>query len=348
MVGRDARALLVVAGVLLPRAAHAELACDAGVVCPDRDGDGFAACGCPWSGTPCDCDDGDPAVHPNAPERCDADRDLNCSGVTPDACPRKKGCYESVCVPECVPLDDFGCATGSTFAKSADGKSCLCAPEDCSLFGCPAGLVCDEAKRCVPICHPGVRCPAGQICRGSGCVEPCAEVTCPEGAVCRNGLCLPSCACDPGKACPPGEVCELGGATPACVEPACVGVRCPAGEHCERGACVDDCEGVVCPPMRVCRRVSVNGAPSKARCVDLCNPSPCKPGFACAWRTGACTELPHADGGLLPDEPLIDPLTLGGGTWLCSGAPGPARAAGLIGGTISLAAALAWARRRRR
>lgn len=339
---------LAAASLLAAPDARGDLACDAGAVCPDADGDGFAACGCAWSGTPCDCDDGDPAVHPGAPERCDSDRDLDCSGVAPDACPRKKGCYQSACVPECLPLDDFGCAIGSTFAKSADGKTCLCAPTDCTLFGCPAGLVCDESASCVPICHPGVRCPAGQICRGTGCVDPCAEVTCPEGAVCRRGLCLPSCACDPGRSCPPGEACDVGATPATCTDPACVGVRCPEGEHCERGVCIADCEGVVCPPMRVCRRVSVNGAAAQPRCVDLCHPSPCKPGFACSWRTGACTALPHSDGGLVSDEPQLDVLELGGGAWLCSGAPGPARALGAASAVTAIALAFAYVRRRAR
>ncbi|MBX3218936.1 MAG: putative metal-binding motif-containing protein [Labilithrix sp.] len=311
--------LAVLVGVHLPRVAAAEIVCDAGTVCPDSDNDGFAACGCPWSGTPCDCDDTDPTIFPGAPETCDSTRDNNCTGIVADPCPKKTGCLDSTCVPACIPLDDFGCPWGSGFAHAPDSGTCLCKPDDCAMFGCPAGLTCDDAKACVANCNPGVRCPHGQICRGFGCVDPCAEVTCPEGAICKGGRCLPSCACDPASSCPPGETCDLSAPIPACVETACVGVRCPAGSHCERGACIDDCEGVVCPPKRVCKKVSVNGDPAQAKCVDLCSPDPCKVGEECDWRTGMCTLIPLPEGGgLIAPPELVDPLDVAGAGWLCT------------------------------
>lgn len=320
--------VIVLVAMLVPRAAFAQ-ACDVdGGVCPDDDHDGVAACGCPWAGTPCDCDDTDPTVFPGAPESCDAPKDNNCNGVGPDVCPKKKGCLGSVCVPECIPLDDFGCAVGSTFARQPNGQ-CLCAPSDCTLFGCPPGSTCDADKKCVPSCPPEVRCPHGEVCRGFGCVDPCAGITCPANAVCSEGLCIPSCLC---HACPQGETCDLGAPVPACVETACVGVKCGTGQHCEHGTCVDDCDGVVCPPMRVCRRVSVNGAPAKGECVDLCAPSPCKPGFACNWKDGSCTPLPTADGGLVLPAFEGEYLEVAGAGWRCSasGAFG-ASALGVLG-----------------
>lgn len=305
-------AVLVAVLVAVPRVASAQGACDGGALCADDDRDGFLACGCPYAGTPCDCDDADPAAYPGSPEACDAPLDRNCNGAKAERCPAKRGCLGSVCVAECVPLSDFGCTTGSKFATQADGR-CLCEPEDCALFGCPPGLTCDDAKKCVPSCHPGVRCPHGQRCRGFGCVDPCAEVTCPAGLACRDGLCVPSCTC-----CPEGESCDPTAPVPRCIETACVGARCGGGTHCERGACVDDCAGVVCPPQRVCRQVSLNGAATRGTCVDLCSPTPCKPGFACDWRTGGCTPLPIAEGGLTAPEAIDDGFEVGGAGWFCA------------------------------
>lgn len=335
-----ARALVALLLVMVPRLAAAAT-CDAGAACPDEDGDGFAACGCAVTSTPCDCDDGDAQVHPGAPESCDAPRDLNCTGVAPDPCPSGKGCFGSTCVPRCIPLDDFGCAVGSTFASEADSGACVCAPRDCTIFGCPPGAACDDAKTCVPSCGPDVRCPHGQLCRGFGCVDPCAEVTCPPSTACVRGVCITSCACDPGALCPPGSTCELAAPVPSCVEAPCLGIRCEAGTHCERGACIDDCDGVVCPPNQVCRKVSANGAPVRGACVDLCSPNPCKPGEACAWRTGRCSPLPLPDGGLASPPELVDPLEVAGAGWFC-GTPGPVPLSGaaLVALTSVLVASL--------
>ncbi len=351
MVGVGHRGKLGAAAALVltaySRVAAADPVCDAGTICPDNDGDGFAACGCAWSGTPCDCDDSDPTVYPGAPESCDSTRDFNCDGKAPDSCPTEQACLRGTCVPLCRPLDDFGCKAGATFLK-IDGGPCICDPaDDCSLYGCRPGFACNDAKTCVPDCDPGVKCPFGQICRGSGCVDPCAAVTCPAGAVCRGGLCLPSCSCNPNADCPPGETCDLSAAVPSCVDPACVGVRCADGLHCERGACVDDCAGVVCPTLRVCRKVSVNGAPPSARCVDACEFNPCTSNFLCDWRTGKCIPRPRTEGGLAPVDDTFEALEVAGAGWLCSGgAAARASAAAALG--LGAAALVLVARRRRR
>jgi hypothetical protein len=334
-------------------AAAAEPTCDAGAVCPDEDGDGFAACGCPWSGVPCDCDDADKTVFPGAPETCDARNDHNCSGVTADRCPAREGCFQGACVPECIPLDDFGCPGGSSFAREADGGRCLCAPQDCTVFGCPSGNVCDDDKRCVPRCHPGVVCPHGQICRGFGCVDPCEAVTCPAGAACDRGRCIPSCSCDEKASCPAGTTCDLTMAVPSCVDSKCMGVQCASGEHCTSGACVDDCDGVSCPPKTVCRKTSVNGRPSRGACIDLCSPDPCSPGTACDWQTGGCKPIPLPEGGLaLPPASSVevDPLDVAGAGWVCVCTASGLERVSAFGGVGS---AMGWAvmtvvRRRRR
>ena len=332
---------LFVLSILMPSVAAAQDSCDGGALCSDNDKDGFVACGCPWAGSPCDCDDNDPATFPRAPEACNAQKDFNCNGVVPDRCPTKRGCLDGVCVPECIPLDDFGCAVGSTFSSQPNGK-CLCAPRDCTLFGCPPGSTCDDSKTCVPSCHPGVRCPYGQRCRGSGCADPCADVTCPDGGACNDGLCVPSCTC-----CPSGQTCDVTAGAATCIESACVGARCPDGAHCEHGTCTDDCAGVVCPPNRVCRLVSLNGKPAHGSCVDLCSPSPCKSSYTCDWRTGHCTLRPAAEGGLETPDSLDGSLEIAGAGWLCS-ASGLARASAVtavagVGGLVVLVI-----RRRRR
>jgi hypothetical protein len=340
------RIVVAIVAMAIPRAAAADPLCDAGAVCPDSDHDGFAACGCALSGTPCDCDDADPSTFPGAPETCDATKDSNCSGHAPDPCPTTMGCLGSMCVPGCIPLDDFGCATGSSFAAQPNGV-CLCSPKDCTVFGCPEGLTCDDSKTCVPGCAPDVRCPHGQICRGTGCVDPCKEVTCPAGAVCNGGRCLPSCACDPAASCPAGETCDLSAPVPACVETACAGVSCPAESHCENGSCVDDCAGVVCPPLRVCVKVSVNGGARQAKCADLCMPNPCGIGFVCDWRTAECVRVPTAEGGLNGPPDTFDPLEVAGTGWACS-TSAVTRVSTMAGGGAFLAMALFVVRRWRR
>lgn len=304
-----------------PRVAYAQAACDAGSACLDGDGDGFMPCACAPAGIACDCNDSDPTIFPGAPERCDGPSDKSCNGVV-DACGAKTGCVGGACVPECIPLSDFGCLTGSRLTTIA-GR-CLCVPEDCTVFGCPPGETCDDAKQCVPNCNPGVRCPPGEICRGSGCVDPCAGVACPSGAACVLGVCLP------------GE----------CADTTCVGTVCAAGSHCERATCVADCTGVVCPPERVCRSVDAGNGATRGACVDLCTPDPCPIDKACDWRNAACIPKPTREGGLVEQAEERDLLFVAGSGWTCD----VGRAAGLSasGGALGALLLLALRTRRRR
>lgn len=337
--------LLAVAacGALLAFApsAHATIGPGCGLApCPDSDGDGFVACACAPAGLPCDCDDADPTAFPGAPEACDATKDRSCNGRASEGCDSNHGCRQGLCVPRCIPLDDFGCAPRSSFDTSSG--QCLCAPTDCKVFGCPPGQTCDDEARCVESCHAGVRCPAGQRCRGEGCVDLCAGVTCPAGAVCTDGACVPSCDC-PTAPCAEGRSCDRTGPDARCVDTACIGVTCPAGSHCERGACVDDCAGVVCPPKRVCRVVAGHG-----QCVDLCSPDPCALGFVCDWRTGACPPYEFGDAGFVPgDRDFVEGegLRVIGGGWVCTAGIGGAPALGVF--TALGVGVVAIARRRR-
>jgi hypothetical protein len=324
--------------------------CDAGAPCPDVDDDGFVSCACAAPGAPCDCDDADPRAFPGAPEACDAVEDLDCSGGAGFACGTKKGCLRSVCVPECIPLDDFGCAT---YAHCEDkGGQRLCAG-DCSIYGCPPGSTCDDAKTCVPDCDANVRCPAGQRCRALGCVDPCEGIVCAAGAACSNGRCVASCDCSPANTgCAPGEACDRSMPIARCVEQACVGVTCPAGSHCTAGKCTDDCEGVVCPPERVCKQVGRDAGTTHGACVDLCSPDPCALPFVCDWRTGTCLPPTFPEAGLAPvtdPEPPQEALFVGGAGVSCTtGGLGRASAMGAAACALSFALLMARRARRRR
>jgi hypothetical protein len=323
--------------------------CEAGVPCADDDGDGFMACACAPPGTACDCDDGDPNAFPGAPERCDATKDLNCNKVVPEPCGEKAGCFKGTCVPECIPLDDFGCGIGNRCESQPNGQR-LCAGPDCSAFGCPVGATCDETKVCVANCNANVKCPFGQRCRGSGCVDPCDGVVCGPGASCQNGRCLPSCDCFPGSTgCVAGEACDRSTSVARCVEQGCEGVVCADGTHCAAGKCVDDCAGVVCPPKRVCEHVGSDGGTTRGQCVDLCPPGICAKPMVCDWRTGTCLLPDFPEAGLQPVATGgEDDLLFVGGAGITCTTNGLARVSATGGIAAALSFVLLLARRARR
>lgn len=276
-------------------------------------------------------------MFPGAPESCDATKDLNCNGVIGEPCGADGGCIHSQCAPECVPLDDFGCRPYA-FCEEKNGQR-LCVGVDCSVYGCPPGSTCDDAKTCVTNCNAAVRCPFGQVCRGVGCVDPCDGVTCGGGAVCERGRCVASCDCAPGSTgCAAGQGCDRGLPVPRCVEQACVGVTCPAGLHCAAGACVDDCSGVVCPPERVCQKRAEDGGPLRGACVDLCAPNPCSLPMVCDWRTGTCLAAAFPEAGLRPaDDPdaALDAGRVYGGGGCSMGGVAGASATGALGAALA-------------
>jgi hypothetical protein len=344
-----AQVLVLAAVSTVSSTAHATIGpgCDAGAACADGDNDGFVSCACAAPGVPCDCDDADPRAFPGAPETCDATKDLDCSGDAGFGCGTKKGCLRSVCVPECIPLDDFGCAPYAHCENQRNQRLCA---GDCSVYGCSPGFTCDDTKTCVPDCNADVRCPVGQRCRGTNCVDACEGVVCAEGAACANGRCVASCDCAPANTgCAAGEACDRSMPVARCVEQACVGVACPAGSHCAAGKCADDCDGVVCPPKRVCKKVASDAGPVHGACVDLCTPNPCALPLVCDWRTGACLQPSFPEAGLSPvtDTEPQDALTVGGAGLSCT-TNGLGRASAIGGVTCALSFLVLMARRVRR
>lgn len=331
--------VVVVLGVAAPGRAFAEPAGCSLAPCADADGDGFVRCDCAPAGVACDCDDANANVYPGAPEACDAPADVSCNGVAGEPCAGGTGCHRSVCVAQCIPLDDFGCPAETFCEQQRDGAR-LCVQRDCSIFGCAPGFTCSDAKTCAPTCSADVKCPFGQRCRGIGCIDPCANVACPDGTACVDGRCERACTC-PGVTCAGTATCES--STGRCIEAACAGVSCAPGTHCENGACVDDCANVVCPTKRACRVREGRG-----QCVDLCAPDPCTSAFECQWRTGECAPRPIADGGLArPEEEEIMGLgfRLAGGGCSCRQASFSGGSA--VGALALLAAVAALALRRR-
>ena len=226
----------------------------------------------------CDCNDGDPAIHPGAPEACDAP-DLNCDTL-PGACSDPKTvCYKSECLGTCGGENPV-CPAGASCAPTPLGN--LCVPQYCTDGSCPAGGVCKDGV-CVPACTTVV-CPSGQVCQDGQCLDACQGVQCPAGQACKDGQCTFPCACfaaDTG--CAGGNVCDkMGSAT--CVPPACVGVTCDPGQVCNpiNGACADICNGVMCPQGQVC--VPPGG------CVPVCDTKTCPMSLVCNPQTGACED----------------------------------------------------------
>ena len=262
-------------------------------VCPDKDGDHFVDCLCLGAPPVCDCNDSDPAVHPGAPEACDAP-DLNCDKL-PGACSDPKTvCYKSECLDTCGGENPI-CPAGASCAPTPSGN--LCVPQDCTDGTCPAGGVCQDGV-CVPACTTVV-CPSGQVCQDGQCLDACQGVQCPAGQACKDGQCTFPCACFAGDTgCSSGNVCDKTGSA-TCVPPACVGVACPAGQVCNpiNGVCADICNGVMCPVGQVC-------APPGG-CVPVCETKTCPTGLICNPQTGTCEDTSCANVTCFPPQMCV-------------------------------------------
>jgi hypothetical protein len=266
-------------------------------VCRDTDRDGYVDCNCPGAPTVCDCNDSDPATHPNAPEACDSPTDLNCNRIHPEPCGAGLICHAGLCLPDCGGGELFDCPVGST-CQPVDGGAVLCVPTDCVSGGCPPGSVCDTASgSCRTACDATVVCPAGRRCVSGECLDLCRGITCSAGFSCVDGACTPPCSCFSGNVgCSGGAVCDRGTdagvATNLCISPGCVGVTCGTGQHCAAGACVDYCSGVVCPVNQVCRGPANPLPDGGIGCVNLCAGVHCGTDSRCDFSTGQCALVP--------------------------------------------------------
>jgi MYXO-CTERM domain-containing protein len=250
-------------------------------VCPDADGDLYVDCSCGSAPAICDCNDGDPTIHPGAPETCDTATDKNCDKKI-GGCDADLVCNASVCVPKCGSGEVANCPPGSECTDTGtNGK--LCVPKSCASGGCPAGSVC-TAGGCVAACDGTIKCPGSQVCQDGRCVDPCAHVTCPAGTTCNGGKCEAPCGCFASNTgCSGSQVCDT--ASTQCVAPACKGVTCGSGETCDptTGKCASFCNSSVkCPSGQKC--VSPDG------CVPICTGVTCDPGLTCNPNTGACED----------------------------------------------------------
>lgn len=135
---------------------------DAGGRCVDDDDDGYGeGPGCEGQ----DCDDQDPNVHPDAPERCNGTDD-DCDG-TPDGCE----CAPYLGSASC-PLDEHCTATGPDLLGACvplPGSPMAREGEDCSAAACEPATHCvswPEGERCTRTCEPytGAGCEAPQEC----------------------------------------------------------------------------------------------------------------------------------------------------------------------------------------
>lgn len=251
-------------------------------VCPDADGDLYVDCNCPGHPTVCDCDDADVAVHPGAPEVCDAAKDLNCDGAVGTPCGADLICYSGICIPTCSGGENPFCPGGSTCQQTPQGKACV--PADCTTAGCPAGSVCTNGV-CVPACS-GVVCPGHQVCQDGACIDPCANLVCPAGQLCQGGQCVSPCNCFQGDiGCgTTGDVCDTGSSN-VCVPPACKGIVCQPGETCDptTGICETFCNvDTKCPAGQKC--VEPDG------CVPVCKGVTCPDKWTCDQTTGVCVD----------------------------------------------------------
>jgi hypothetical protein len=270
-------------------------------------------------------------------ETCDG-KDNDCDGVIDDSapCPAGSGCADGECVPRCS-MGEFQCPADRVC------KNGLCVFSECVKRACPAETLCDPKRGCVDRCE-GVSCPDGTRCQSGVCTN-CYATGCPAGQICRETCQVDPCA---GKKCAAGTYCSGG----ECVK-SCAGVSCPAGQSCHFGVCKTDlCRGVSCAKGQLCN-------PATGKCgANPCDLVQCLRGHLCVPQLVMCVADPCAATVCTGDTvcvageggrgECVDPRTLasnmglkvalGGGCQVGGGRPGP--------GALLLLALLLWRRRR--
>lgn len=287
--------------------------------CIDNDCDGwFVVQSRPMHGTRIgDCNDSDPAVHPQATPQCDA-MDRDCNGV-PDH-------QQPPC--QCRNGDEVDCATDANTCIAAR-KRCVagawtacagevrrnCANRECGSDGCTgtcgscaSGLTCSAAGRCIDPCA-NITCAVCQECRAGQCVAKANGTTCTSDSnpcttdTCISGQCTHAAVPD-GTSCPDDgdsctdDMCRMGvcshpakpndcgsrrcGRSPSGCTASCG--SCPSGKTCNaQGQCDSLCLGVTCSECYGCE----NG-----QCQPISNIACASDGNACTSDTcqnGVCT-----------------------------------------------------------
>jgi hypothetical protein len=213
------------------------LTCEGGGTPCDTGKPGMCAAGlneCTGTGLVCK------SVIQPVPEKCDG-VDNDCNGQTDegDLCQPGFVCDHGTCVARCGG-GEFACSHGQVCNTNG-----YCVDPACATVSCPAGSVC-VGGACKQPCD-GVKCPAPTVCRVGVCADPCAGVECKPGTACSGGVCVPGCGCHP---CPTGMACDA--STELCVEPRCLGIVCGRARSCIAGTCIDACAGAVCPSGQSC------------------------------------------------------------------------------------------------
>lgn len=182
----------------------------------DADGDGYGSgadsfvsnCAPPEGFAPntSDCDDGDPDVHPGAPERCGDDVDSNCNGSVDDV-----GLQCRSGAGACLAVGTFTCdgEVATCGAEPAEPEEEICNGKDDNCDGViddGGDELCSEADQ--PRC---VRLDFGAFC---GCLldADCGGLN--SGRVCNveTATCHDGCSLQAGgNTCPKGQRCEAEG-----------------------------------------------------------------------------------------------------------------------------------------
>ncbi|MBI5548977.1 MAG: hypothetical protein HY901_34270 [Deltaproteobacteria bacterium] len=167
---------------------------------------------------------------------------------------------------------DSDCASGEVCA----GGTCIVA--DCSVTGCPAGLLCDRATlQCVPAgCRSDADCGAGLACRNGQCIvgPACrADSDCAPGQRCAAGTCQSGSGCST-TGCPAGMTCDPSTDTCAANAHCRTDADCGRGMVCESGQCSSPagCQQYGCPPGMTCDLYS--GQCTGGTGVGYCFPEP--------------------------------------------------------------------------
>ncbi len=256
-----------------------------------------------------------------------------CDGA-PKTCPTAgSDCQFNVCKPGigCVGEDanegglcaDNVCFIGSTCAagQCVGGDSLVCnVPENpCETAVCDTEAGCGTTKK-----DDGTVCDDGSLCTTlTTCADGVCEgqqVSCPQPPPCHVALCDKALGCitqkaTDGTACEDGAPCTLGD---TCSDGACTTgtpKTCDAGSECSpeicdvaTGLCVSTAadDGTECEDGDPCNTGSAcQGGQCQGGSAVVCEPSgdPCLV-TACSPDTGACIDLPAADGIACDDKSL--------------------------------------------